>query len=189
LIIKNNRNKLNTICEPVNDIFEGEEIANKLFKELIDSKIGGIGLAANQIGINKRVCIINVKEPIAFINPKITKLDGEVIVPESCLSFPKKVITTKRAKWVTVESDNHGVVVLGSDTNDENLLEAVCAQHEIDHLDGITMFDRQVKREPLRSNKIGRNQKVTIEKNGSTMILKFKKTDKYLEDGWTLVEQ
>jgi len=188
LIVKD-RNKLTTICERVDDIFEGEEIAAKLFNELNNSEISGIGLAANQIGINKRVCVINVKEPIAFINPKITKLEGEIVVPESCLSFPKKVITTKRAKWVTVESDNHGTVILGSDTNDENLLEAVCAQHEIDHLDGILMYDRQVKREPIRSNKIGRNQKVTIEKNGDTMLLKYKKTNEYLEDGWTLVEQ
>ena len=72
MIIKD-KNKLKTKCEPVKDIFEGEEIASKLFNELINSKIGGIGLAANQIGINKRVCVVNVKEPIALVNPVITE--------------------------------------------------------------------------------------------------------------------
>mgnify|MGYP001428286605 CR=1 FL=1 len=185
MIIKD-KTKLTIKCEPVDNIIEGEDLAVKLFEELGDK---GIGLAANQIGINKRVCVVNVKEPIFFINPKITKLDGSVIYPESCLSFPKKVINTKRARWVTVESDNHGTIVLGSDTDDENLLEAVCVQHEIDHLDGITMYDRRFIRPPLKSNKIGRNEKVTIEKGSESKVLKYKKAQPMLEDGWTLVGQ
>jgi peptide deformylase len=186
LIIKNNKERLRRVCEPVSNILEGEDIAIKLFNELGDK---GIGLAANQIGINKRVCIINVKEPITFINPEITKLDGEVIVPESCLSFPKKVVNTKRAQWVTVESDNHGTVVLGSDSDDENLLEGVCAQHEIDHLDGITMYERKFIRKPIKrmTKKIGRNEKVTIEKDGKEKIVKWKKAQSFFSDGWTLL--
>ena len=187
MIIKS-RDRLEQKCIPVETIREGEDIATKLFNELVDSKVGGIGLAANQIGINKRVCVINVKEPIAFINPRITKLEGEVIVPESCLSFPKKVITTKRSRWVTIESDNHGTVVLGSNNDDESLLEGVCAQHEIDHLDGITMFDRRFIKPPIRSNKIGRNVKVTIKKGDDSKILKYKKAQSYLDNGWILVE-
>ena len=54
--------KIRTLCEEVKTIKEGEEIGTKLLKELSDSQ-NGIGLAANQIGINKRVCVINVKEP------------------------------------------------------------------------------------------------------------------------------
>ena len=54
--------KLKVLCEKVNTIEEGEEIGTQLLKELAESK-NGIGLAANQIGINKRVCVINVKEP------------------------------------------------------------------------------------------------------------------------------
>ena len=57
-------------CEVVS-IKEGEEIAVKLLHELRNSEIPGIGLAANQIGIQKRVCVINVKEPLVLINPKI----------------------------------------------------------------------------------------------------------------------
>ena len=185
-MIIRDKKRLEKKCNPVPTIREGEDIAIKLFDELVKSKVGGIGLAANQIGINKRVCVINVKEPIAFINPKIVKLDGEVIVPESCLSFPKKLITTKRARWVTIESDNHGKLVLGSDKNDDSLLEGVCAQHEIDHLDGITMFDRRFIKPPLRSNKIGRNQKVTIKKGDESKVMKYKKAQSLLEDGWTI---
>tara|TARA_B100000131_G_C17998919_1_gene565713 strand:- start:455 stop:1018 length:564 start_codon:yes stop_codon:yes gene_type:complete len=187
LIIKD-KNKLKTICDNVETLSEGEELSAQLFKELGDK---GIGLAANQIGINKRVCVVNVKEPIAFINPKITKLEGNIIFPESCLSFPGKVIKTQRARWVTVESDNHGTVILGSDTDDENLLEAVCVQHEIDHLDGITMFDRQIKGITIKreGKKIGRNDKVQITKGTDSKILKYKKAQPLLENGWTLVGQ
>ena len=189
MIIKD-KNKLKTKCEPVSSVEEGEEIAVKLFEELVKSKTPGIGLAANQIGINKRVCVINVKEPMAFINPKITKLEGEVLYAESCLSFPKKIINTKRAMWVTIESDNHGTIVMGSDTQDDSLLEAVCVQHEIDHLDGITMFDRQLKGITIKreGKKLGRNTKVLIKKGNDTQTLKYKKATKYLENGWTLVE-
>jgi len=186
MIIKNNKQRLSQVCEAVSSLEEGEDIAVQLFENLKDK---GIGLAANQIGINKRVCVINVKEPIAFINPEIKSLDGEVIFPESCLSFPKKVINTKRARWVTVKSENHGEVVLGSDEDDDSLLESVCAQHEIDHLDGITMFDRKFIRPPIKrfTKKIGRNEKVTIEKEGDTKIIKWKKAQPFFESGWHLV--
>ena len=78
MIIKD-KNKLQEKCSPVS-VEDGEEIGVRLLHELRQSE-NGIGLAANQIGINKRVCVINVKEPIAFINPRITTTDGEVVVP------------------------------------------------------------------------------------------------------------
>ena len=185
MIIKD-KYKLKTKCEPVSSIEEGEEIAAQLFKELGDK---GIGLAANQIGINKRVCVINVKEPIAFINPKITKSEGEIVAPEQCLSFPKKMVRTKRSKYVTIESDNHGTIILGGDQYDDNLLESICAQHEIDHLDGITMFDREIKNMPFKrsSKKIGRNEKIDIEKDGVIKTLKYKKAETLIEDGWNII--
>ena len=188
MIIKD-KNKLKVKCENVDNILDGEDIATKLFEKLNKSKTG-IGLAANQIGINKRVCVINVKEPLFFINPKISKLEGEVIAPESCLSFPKKIVTTKRARWVTVDSDNHGTIVLGSDMDDENLLEAICVQHEIDHLDGITMFDRRIVKQPVKreGKKIGRNDKVLIASGVESKVMKYKKAQPLLEKGWTLVE-
>ena len=68
MIVKD-KSKLTTRCEPTN-IKEGEEIAVRLLHELRQSE-NGIGLAANQIGINKRVCVINVKNPLVLINPEI----------------------------------------------------------------------------------------------------------------------
>ena len=67
-------NQLKEVCIPVSALSygEGEDIAKQLLDELKNSE-GGIGLAANQIGINKRVCVINVKEPLVLINPKIVE--------------------------------------------------------------------------------------------------------------------
>ena len=67
------------------------------------------------------------------------------------------------------------------------LLESVCVQHEIDHLDGLTMYDRKFKQEPLRVNKIGRNEKVTISNGSETKVLKYKKAQPLLSDGWDIV--
>ena len=84
--------ELKTRCEEITDYEEAEKIAAKLLKELANSK-KGIGLAANQIGINKRVCVINVKEPLVMVNPKIVEKSEEYFFfPEGCLSFPNKKI-------------------------------------------------------------------------------------------------
>ena len=71
MIIKD-KSKLNKKCEEVTDFKEAEN---------------GIGLAANQIGINKRVCVVNVTEPLYFINPRIVDLQDDILYNEGCLSF------------------------------------------------------------------------------------------------------
>ena len=78
----------------------------------------------------------------------------------------------------------------GSENYDDSLLEGVCAQHEIDHLDGITMFDRRLKGNTIKreGKKIGRNDKVLIAKGEESKVMKYKKAQSLLEDGWTLVE-
>ena len=183
--------KIRTLCEEVKTVKEGEEIGAQLLKELTESK-NGIGLAANQIGINKRVCVVNVKEPLVLINPKIVeKSEEKFIFPEGCLSFPDKKIRTQRYVSITIETDNHNEQLsFSADSGDINdAFECVCVQHEIDHLNGITMFDRELIREPyIAPEKIGRNEKVTITDGTETKVMKYKKVDKYLEDGWNLVE-
>jgi peptide deformylase len=189
-MIITDKNKLETPCEIVS-IKEGEEIGVRLLHELRESKIPGVGLAANQIGINKRVCIVNVKEPLVLINPKIVEKSEETFVfPEGCLSFPKKHIRTSRYVSVTVEADNHDdKLSFSADSKDiDDAMECVCVQHEIDHLDGITMFDRKFVQPAAVSNKIGRNQKVLIAKGTESKSIKYKKAQSLLEDGWTLVE-
>ena len=191
MIIKD-KNKLQEKCSPVS-VKEGEEIGVRLLHELRDSD-NGIGLAANQIGINKRVCVVNVKEPLVLINPKIVEKSKEqFIFPEGCLSFPDSKIKTQRHQDIVVTADNHkdrlSFSANSKDINDA--FECVCVQHEIDHLDGITMFDREFRQEPIvrgvnTPKKIGRNEKVTITKGKESKVLKYKKVQPMLKDGWVL---
>ena len=184
-------NQLKEKCVPVSSLSygEGEDIAKRLLEELSNSK-NGIGLAANQIGINKRVCVINVKEePLILINPEIIERSKETFVfPEGCLSFPNKHVRTIRNTSIKVKADNHNEeLTFSADSKDyKDAFECACVQHEIDHLDGITMFDREFKQEPIKVNKIGRNEKVTLTKGSESKIIKFKKAQPLLESGWTL---
>ena len=178
--------KLRLMCEEVKTIKEGEEIGAQLLKELTKSE-NGIGLAANQIGINKRVCVINVKEPMVLINPRIVERSTEeFIFPEGCLSFPNKHVRTKRNVSVIVETDNHGgKLSFSAESEDVNdAFECACVQHEIDHLDGITMFERSVTPQPHRApEKIGRNERVMITDGKETKELKWKKAQPLVESG------
>ena len=74
----------------------------------------------------------------------------------------------------------------GGDT-DLDLLESVCVQHEIDHLNGMRILDRAMELTIRRDKpKIGRNQLVTIKKDDEEQTLKYKKIQKYLDDGWVM---
>jgi peptide deformylase len=176
-----------TVCDKV-DVEEGEIIGAKLLQELSNSK-DGIGLAAPQIGITKRVCVINVKEPLVFINPEIIESDGEFIFKESCLSYPKKVVPVKRHTMITIDANNLDeplVFDLKISSSSEDILEIACVQHEIDHLDGITMFDRKFVREPIKTKKkYGRNEIVIIMKKDKkhTKKLKWKKAKSLIDSG------
>lgn len=120
---------------------EGEQIAQELLDSMPDY---AVGIAANQIGIQKRVCVVDVDETIILINPVITHSEGEITFREGCLSFPQKYILTKRFASITVEADNHEEPLHFST---KNTLECVCVQHEIDHLNGITMFEREYNKQ------------------------------------------
>ena len=201
-MIITDKNKITQVCEPCESVEEGAEIGVKLIEELNNSK-SGIGLAANQIGINKRVCVVNVKEPVVLINPEIIeKSEDTFAFIEGCLSFPGEAVRTKRYKWVKVKADNYTTTLYFSVWNDDSeegydkdkylqqAYETACIQHEIDHLDGITMYDRELKLEPWKrkDNKIGRNVKVLIKKGSETKTIKYKKFEKLEKDGWTLAE-
>ena len=167
---------------------EGYDIARELF-EILNKRKDGVGLAANQVGIDAAVAVVNVKEPIVLINPKIVRKEEETRYYEGCLSFPKKGCHTKRYKIVEVETDNiESNMTFGAGDTDLDLLESVCVQHEIDHLNGKTIYDREFKRESFRRTevKIGRNEKVTITKDKETLTMKYKKAIPYLEKGLTI---
>tara|TARA_R100000278_G_scaffold85112_1_gene65069 strand:- start:249 stop:707 length:459 start_codon:yes stop_codon:yes gene_type:complete len=121
---------------------EGREIG-KLLLEVLASHDTGVGLAANQIGILKRVCVINVIKPIILVNPKIVGSYDKIEYDEACLSFSGESVRTQRYKNILV-SDALGKGIMAFYGVDKlSLLESVCVQHEIDHLNGVTMHDRK----------------------------------------------
>ena len=176
---------------------EIDEISVTLLQEL--KKHGGIGLSANQIGINKRACVINVKEPLVLINPRVAEVSEEsVVYVEQCLSMPKtmrKPVQTVRFKTLTVECDNLGTVLFSPDSkeewktseefyNDEGMLECVVAQHEIDHLEGRLITDRRYTQTITREKKYGRNERVMVKlSDGTTEFMKYKKAQPLLSQG------
>ena len=156
---------------------EGYKIATELLEILAERK-DGIGLAANQVGIDASVAVVNVREPIVLINPEIVSRETEIPYYEGCLSFPGKGCHTKRYETVEVKSDNvDGTIIFsGVDTGEEakgtwedgqqkqnrelRTLESVCVQHEIDHLNGMRILDRAQELTIKRTTpKIGRNEK------------------------------
>ena len=153
---------------------EGEKIAVELF-EILNKRKDGIGLAANQVGIDAAVAVLNVREPIVLINPKIISKENEIDFYEGCLSYPNKGVHTKRYRDVIIstEQSESDWYFSGasqptdgkgsweeSKKEDQELrtLEAVCVQHEIDHLNGIVCMDRKVNTTIVRDKKIGRNE-------------------------------
>ena len=179
---------------------EIDKISTTLLQEL--TKHGGIGLSANQIGLDVRACVINVKEPLVLINPRVTEVSEDTVAyVEQCLSIPKsmrKPVKTVRHKSFTVECDNLGKVIFSPDSetgtwkdsneffSDEGLLECVCAQHEIDHLNGILITDskRRYTETIIREKKYGRNERVMVKlSDGTTEFMKYKKAEPLLKGG------
>lgn len=121
--------------------------------------VKGIGLAAIQIGNAVRVLVMDAKKPYVLINPVITSFDGiKEKKNESCLSLPGVVEEIERYDGVQVtyldeNGEPHAAVFTG--------LEAQCIQHEIDHLDGITMPDKvgAFERERIRKYMKNRGKK------------------------------
>jgi len=138
---------------------EGYEIATKIF-QVLNKRGDGIGLAANQVGIDASVAVVNVKEPIVLVNPEIVSKEEEIRYYEGCLSYPKKGCHTKRYKTIEVKVDNmESNMTFGGGDTDLDLLESVCVQHEIDHLNGMRILDRAMELTIRRDKpKIGRNE-------------------------------
>ena len=184
---------------------EGLHIAKDLFTILAERK-DGIGLAANQVGIDASVAVVNVREPLILINPTIKEQWDEIDYYEGCLSYPKRGVHTKRYKNIIIqtEQEESGWYFSGNETTQEvkgtweqeskeqdqeqRLLEAVCVQHEIDHLNGVTIMDRENKPKPLRvSKKWGRNEVVGITDGKTYKEIKYKKAKPLLDSGqWTI---
>ena len=183
---------------------EGMAIATELF-QILNKRGDGIGLAANQVGIDAQVAVVNVREPLVLINPKIIEKHNEIPFYEGCLSYPGKGVHTKRYRDVVIQTaqSESGWYFSGAETptdtkgswekqrskkQDAELrtLESVCVQHEIDHLNGVVCMDRKVDTTVQVKKKIGRNQLVTIKKGDAVKVLKYKKAQTLLNQGWVM---
>lgn len=177
---------------------EIDDVSVKLLEGL--AKFGGVGLAANQIGLDVRAFVVNVKEPLVLINPKVVEVSNDVVAyVEQCLSIPKtmsKPVKTIRHKTFTVECDNLGTVIFSPDStqwkdsneffSDAGLLECVVAQHEIDHLNGILITDkeRRYTTTVTAPKKYGRNEMVMVKMpDGKSEFMKYKKAEPLLKFG------
>jgi peptide deformylase len=114
-------------------------LVDDMFDTLVDSG-NGIALAAPQIGVQKQVVVWDIDEnPLAIINPEIVEADGEWVYDEGCLSIPGLYVEMLRPKTVLVRGvDLNGEII----EIEADELEARMFQHEIDHLNGVLMFDR-----------------------------------------------
>lgn len=118
-----------------------------LIEDMIETmhKYNGLGLAAPQVGILKRVIVIDLYDdngPMAFVNPVIKKEKGTQIVEEGCLSFPNKFAKVERPEQIIVEALNaegEKVKVRGKG------LLAQALSHEIDHLNGNLFVDKMIE--------------------------------------------
>ena len=180
---------------------EGRIIATELF-QILNERKDGIGLAANQVGIDAQVAVVNVREPLILINPKIIEKWDEIPYYEGCLSFPKQGIHTKRYESIIIqtEQEESGWYFSGVEGSEEGkgtweqdskkhdqeqrLLEAICVQHEIDHLNGMTIMDRENKPKPIVSKKsYSRNEIVGITNGDTYKEIKYKKAKPLLDSG------
>ena len=184
---------------------EGNKIATELFQILTERK-DGIGLAANQVGIDASVAVVNIREPIILINPTIVKQWDEVPYYEGCLSYKGKGINTKRYKniIITTEQEESELYFSGAENPSDGkgsweressdkqetelrLLETVCIQHEIDHLNGMTIHDRQMITTIVNKQKFGRNEMVDITDGKVLSTMKWKKAKPLIDSGlWEL---
>jgi peptide deformylase len=127
-------------CTDIEDFTSDEFLA--LMQDLANTlaSYGAIGLAAPQLGVPKRVFVTFVEGQLHyFINPKITRKEGSITTKEGCLSFPGVFERIERFSEVTIEAiDADGKEF----TCELNGMDAVSAQHEYDHLDGVLFIDK-----------------------------------------------
>ena len=144
--------RLRTRAEPVANVDdELRALIDDMFETMYEAP--GIGLAATQVNVHRRLLVADVSEdrdePRVFINPEILATDGVTVTEEGCLSVPGYYEKVERADHIRVRA-------LGADGEpfeaDIDGLLAVCVQHEIDHLDGKLFVDylSELKRQRIR---------------------------------------
>ena len=140
---------LHKVCKPVENFDKKlHKLLDDMRETLIDSN--GVGLAAPQVGILRRVVLVDIGDEILeLINPEMLETDGEQVGPEGCLSVPGKYGLVKRPYWAKVRAQDRD----GNwyEAEGEEII-ARCFCHELDHLDGIVyteVMERYLTEEEL----------------------------------------
>ena len=144
--------RLRTTATPVDVVDDAlRQIISDMFETMYEAP--GIGLAASQVDLHKRLLVADVtsdkSDPHVLINPEILEMDGQQVSEEGCLSVPGYYEEVERAEHIRVRYlDREGKV---TEKDMEGML-AVCVQHEIDHLDGKLFVDylSEAKRQRIR---------------------------------------
>ena len=133
--------RLRTVAKPVEAV---DSSVTTLVNDMVQTMYSapGIGLAATQVNVPKRVIVMDLSvhrdELMVFINPIIESLEGEIETEEGCLSVPGIVAPVPRAERITVSALNREGESFRLDASD---LLSVCIQHEVDHLNGKVFVD------------------------------------------------
>jgi len=142
------RNKAKPVAEVDASV---RQLIDDMFETMYDAP--GIGLAATQVDVAKRVIVLDISEehdaPLALVNPEILAKEGEEQMDEGCLSVPGVYEPVTRAEHIRLRAlDRDGNVI----EQEVDGLLAVCVQHEIDHLDGKLFIDylSNLKRQRIR---------------------------------------
>jgi len=164
--------RLTTVASDV-DIFD--EALKKLVQDMSETmySANGIGLAATQVNVHKRLLVLDISEnqdqPRVYINPKILNTEGDQVHEEGCLSVPGIYANVKRAENITIRAqDSDG------NTFEEQAegLHAVCIQHEMDHLIGRLFVDylSPLKRNMVRK-KLEKQRKVAAKEAEEHLVI------------------
>ena len=125
---------LHKVCRPVTNF---DKRLHKLLDDMVETLVdsGGVGLAAPQVGILRRVVVVDTGEGIVeLVNPTLIETDGEQVGPEGCLSVPGKYGLVKRPYYAKVRAQNRNGDWFEAEGEE---LIGRCFCHELDHLDGI----------------------------------------------------
>lgn len=178
---------------------EADELRIQLTQALVENP--GLGISATQIGIKKRACYIQFgDEELFLVNPIVKEKSKEgFLFMEGCLSIPStltKPIRTIRASKVVIDTDNLGELTFeinpeGDEANktvSKETMMTVIVQHEIDHLDGITIKDRVYNTQIVKKTTYGRNDKIVMKSpTGEMEEIKYKHANKYFLQGYEIV--
>jgi len=143
--------RLTTVAKPVESF---DEVLKQFVEDMIQTmyEANGIGLAATQVNVHKRLLVLDISEdqdqPRVYINPEITSQYGEQVHEEGCLSVPGIYASVKRAENVTVKAQDADGMMFEEELEG---LHAVCIQHEMDHLVGRLFVDYL---SPLKRNMV-----------------------------------